>query len=932
MVTVQYDAFISYRHVRLDRRIARRLHRLLEIYKPPKPLQNLRIRKIFIDHCELPTSSDLGQQITTALDNSRFLVIICSPDYLLSRYCEAELNYFLKINHGDTSHVLVVIARGDPKDVFPKQLFTPPEDQDDVLCCVEPMGADVRSRSLPGALIRLQSSYIRIAAPLLGCGYDDLYQRHLRRKRMRRIRIAISCAVLLIAAAAYGMFKNRQIVEQTSLKQKQQAHMVYNAIMTLLSKDNGKQADELKAMLLGKTYAQSAGLAGQPEVLLGLSNAAVQMAVAENTTPFPRVLYEDYPYETEGLTEAAFFYIAPSDTILFADYRNAKRTLLLDAKTGAVLLDVGECKLSLTKNNHYLLCYENSLTEDQSGVEQTVTLYDLFQTRMVFKRAFREVSKHGEISTRACGSDGPFAIMDGETCLYAFDNTGVEMSSEAFNTRWMEGAKADRASGGAPFSIVKRRTGIEIHDGNEAACFTLPSGTKQYSFSSDYSRFAYADNQVVRIVDTASWQEAGAVAWNDSEYLLGISFVSSDARLICLALRDKDAAPGSDENYVRVYDIQNGKCLLPNEPGTPPAQQDESRFYLCYQGKLSAFQFNASLADEQADVISISVDQDIAIVRTHAATRMIRVSTGETVASWGRKASVVTSADMSGILVASDNQSLMLYRADGTIRWKCESENQPTAYAISTDGEQVAVADGAQVTLVNANGALLASYPISFTPTALSTDNGLVYAGDGDHGVLLGAQGQIEMDGDLPHADCRMVDGLLILNDASMEVRNFAVCDLSGKVRFRPVNSVYRYQYSAAAHILAIQERSLNGYPVPTVSLYHTDDFSPALTWTLSHQDDSFQFDETGKYITMSGSVDTTVYRTADGSVRLHYYGTQACLLGDRLYALKATPEGIFSQALDTESIMSFATNRLTSNHGERTMLPSEEVLANDGQ
>ena len=76
-----YDAFISYRHTTLDKAVAERLQRLLEGYVPPKSMDNSRKFekwRIFRDETELPTSSDLGGDIKTALENSKYLIVVCS--------------------------------------------------------------------------------------------------------------------------------------------------------------------------------------------------------------------------------------------------------------------------------------------------------------------------------------------------------------------------------------------------------------------------------------------------------------------------------------------------------------------------------------------------------------------------------------------------------------------------------------------------------------------------------------------------------------------------------------------------------------------------------------------------------------------------------------------------------------------------------------
>jgi hypothetical protein len=82
----KYRAFISYSHC--DSKWAERLHNRLERYRPPKPLIGVvtahgtvprRLVPIFRDRDELPSATDLGALINSALKDSAAQIVICSP-------------------------------------------------------------------------------------------------------------------------------------------------------------------------------------------------------------------------------------------------------------------------------------------------------------------------------------------------------------------------------------------------------------------------------------------------------------------------------------------------------------------------------------------------------------------------------------------------------------------------------------------------------------------------------------------------------------------------------------------------------------------------------------------------------------------------------------------------------------------------------------
>lgn len=213
-----YDAFISYRHCEPDKDAAIRLQTLLEGYCPPQRTvcrNTNQIRRIFRDQSELPTSGDLGADIRQALENARYLIVICSEKTRESAWCEEEIRYFKELHDGQNDHILTLLVSGEPNEVFPEQLcweerrIILPDGGTALLPQrVEPLSADIRDRSERRRRKKLRTEFLRIAAPLLGCSYDELYRRHQRRIKKRAallgtaglgILAAVLCTVSLFA-------------------------------------------------------------------------------------------------------------------------------------------------------------------------------------------------------------------------------------------------------------------------------------------------------------------------------------------------------------------------------------------------------------------------------------------------------------------------------------------------------------------------------------------------------------------------------------------------------------------------------------------------------------------------------------------------------------------------------------------------------------
>ena len=115
----RYRAFISYTH--RDEKVVSWLHHALETYRLPAKLVGKhtsvgvvpqRLTPIFRDRDELPARADLGAAITAALQNSLFLVVVCSPAAAASKWVNEEIRAF-KQHHGE-DRVLAVIIGGEP--------------------------------------------------------------------------------------------------------------------------------------------------------------------------------------------------------------------------------------------------------------------------------------------------------------------------------------------------------------------------------------------------------------------------------------------------------------------------------------------------------------------------------------------------------------------------------------------------------------------------------------------------------------------------------------------------------------------------------------------------------------------------------------------------------------------------------------------------
>ncbi len=208
----RYWAFISYSHA--DAAWAGWLHRALESYRIPGPLVGLpiaagtvptRLRPVFRDRDELPTSGDLGYTIEEALRQSWCLVVVCSMAAAKSRWVDAEVAAFRKLGRGDRIHCLIVDGEPGSPDAacFPPALADVA--QADGQRGSEPIGADVRPHGDGRSNARL-----KLVAGILGLRFDKF----IRREQQRRHRVMLLVTLASILAAA--LFATFAIVTITS--------------------------------------------------------------------------------------------------------------------------------------------------------------------------------------------------------------------------------------------------------------------------------------------------------------------------------------------------------------------------------------------------------------------------------------------------------------------------------------------------------------------------------------------------------------------------------------------------------------------------------------------------------------------------------------------------------------------------------------------
>ena len=210
--TAKYWAFISYSHSDAD--VATALQQSLETYRLPRRLVGRStpvgpvpeaLKPVFRDRNEMQAGADLKATVREALAQSRYLIVVCSPDAARSPWVNQEILEFKKL-HGE-ARVLAVIVAGEPfasrmpgreaEECFPEALryaLTP--DGQPRGAALEPIAADLRPN---GDGKRLAT--FKLIAGMIGVGVDELVHRDAQR-RARRMAIVATASVAGMAVMA----------------------------------------------------------------------------------------------------------------------------------------------------------------------------------------------------------------------------------------------------------------------------------------------------------------------------------------------------------------------------------------------------------------------------------------------------------------------------------------------------------------------------------------------------------------------------------------------------------------------------------------------------------------------------------------------------------------------------------------------------------
>lgn len=225
MSNKKYFAFISYSHK--DSEMAKWLQHEFEYYELPAKLFDERkelhkenlpesFRPIFRDEDEL-AGGELKPQISKALADSEYLIVICSPNASNSIYVDNEIKEFIQLSHGNKRKIFPLIIDGKPHqdalhkgiECFPKTLLELSEDKDDP---IELIAGDIKATGRDHAFVKILAGILKEK----DIKFSDLWDRYSFEKAERERKDREDKEKLQIAQSRFVAEKSLLISNENS--------------------------------------------------------------------------------------------------------------------------------------------------------------------------------------------------------------------------------------------------------------------------------------------------------------------------------------------------------------------------------------------------------------------------------------------------------------------------------------------------------------------------------------------------------------------------------------------------------------------------------------------------------------------------------------------------------------------------------------------
>ena len=219
-----YYAFVSYRSS--DEKWAKWLQEKIEGYRLPTTIQHensdlpkSRLRPCFRYHTDIQPN-ELKTELRNKLEQSKYLLVICSPRSAQSPWVGAEIDTFVELGRRD--RIIPVIVEGTPYSGDPKtECYNPSllkhfPHSDNIHEDREILGVNIHEEGSGSAYMKRERAVMQIVSRMLNVSFDRIWQRQ-KRRIIRRTVYATLGAVLVLAALIAVWVMNQPFTSRVTL-------------------------------------------------------------------------------------------------------------------------------------------------------------------------------------------------------------------------------------------------------------------------------------------------------------------------------------------------------------------------------------------------------------------------------------------------------------------------------------------------------------------------------------------------------------------------------------------------------------------------------------------------------------------------------------------------------------------------------------------
>jgi len=219
-----YYAFVSYRSS--DEKWAKWLQEKIEGYRLPTTIQHenndlpkSRLRPCFRYHTDIQPN-ELKTELRNKLEQSKYLLVICSPRSAQSPWVGAEIDTFVELGRRDRIIPIIVDGRpysNDPAtECYNPSLLKHFPHSDDINEDREILGVNIHEEGSGSAYMKRERAVMQVVSRMLNVSFDRIWQRQ-KRRLIRRAVFSVLGALLVLAALVSVWVINQPFNSRVSL-------------------------------------------------------------------------------------------------------------------------------------------------------------------------------------------------------------------------------------------------------------------------------------------------------------------------------------------------------------------------------------------------------------------------------------------------------------------------------------------------------------------------------------------------------------------------------------------------------------------------------------------------------------------------------------------------------------------------------------------